>query len=284
METVRTNADLRAAILDRRVAGDSVGFIPTMGALHDGQLSLVRRARAENGCVVVGCFIKPGEFSALDEGGQAPRDERRDLTLLEHGEADIVFLPDRATLFPDADATRVIVEGLTRQLEGASRPGHLDGLTTVLLKLLHLVGPARLYLGQRHAQQIVVLRRMINDLFMNIDLVVCPTVREADGLAVSSANAQLSIEERHAATCLYAAISAARDAYDAGERSAEVLRARMTDTIAAEPMARIDYVSLADAGTLAELRRVTGPALALVAVWVGHTRLTDNMPLAWDVA
>lgn len=284
METVRTVADLRSAILERRVAGDAVGFIPTMGALHDGQLSLVRRARSENGCVVVSCFVKPGEFSTLDEGGQAPRDERHDLALLEQGKADIVFLPNRASLFPDGDATRVVVEGLTRQLEGASRPGHLDGLTTVMLKLLHLVGPAHLYLGQRHAQQIVILRRMIADLFMNIDLVVCPTVREADGLAVSSANALLSIEERHAATCLYAAISAAKDAYDAGERSAEVLRARMTDTIAAESMARPDYVSVADASTLVELRRVSGPALALVAAWVGRTRLTDNMPLAWDVA
>ncbi len=284
METVRTVADLRSAILERRVAGDAVGFIPTMGALHDGQLSLVHRAGAENGCVVVSCFVNPGEFSALDEGGQAPRDERHDLALLEQAKAHIAFLPDRVTLFPGSDSTRVVVEGLTRQLEGASRPGHLDGLTTVMLKLLHVVGPARLYLGQRHAQQIVILRRMIADLFMNIDLVVCPTVREADGLAVSSANALLSIEERHAATCLYAAISAAKDAYDAGERSAEVLRARMTDTIAAESMARPDYVSLADASTLVELRRVTGPALALVAAWIGRTRLTDNMPLAWDVA
>lgn len=284
MDAVRTVADLRAAILERRLAGEAVGFVPTMGVLHDGQLSLVHRARAENGSVVVSCFVNPGEFSELDEGGPAHRDEHRELTLLEQGGADIVFLPEHTTLFPDDDATRVIVEGLTRQLEGASRPGHLDGLTTVILKLLHLVGPARLYLGQRHAQQVVILRRMMRDLFMNVEVVVCPTVRETDGLALSSANAQLSIEERHAATCLYAAISAAEGAYDAGERSAEVLRARMTDAIGAESMARLDYVSVADAATLVELRRVTGPALALVAAWVGRTRLTDNMPLAWDVA
>ena len=283
MQVLRNIPDLRAAILERRLAGDSVGYVPTMGVLHDGQLSLVRRAHADNGCMVVSSFVNPGDFPSLDESGPH-RDEQRDLALLEQEGADLVFLPEVATLYPPDDVTRVTVEGLTRQLEGASRPGHLDGLTTVMLKMLHLVGPASVYLGQRHAQQVVILRRMMRDLFMNVELVVCPTIRESDGLALSSANAQLSIEERHAATCLYAALNAARQAYEAGERSAEVLRARMTELIAAETMARPDYISVADATTLAELRRVTGPALALVAVWIGRTRLTDNMPLAWDVA
>ena len=284
MQVLRGVPELRAAILERRLAGDSVGFVPTMGVLHDGQLSLVRRASAENGCVVVSSFVNPGEFPTLDESSPMRRDEQRDLALLERDGASIAFLPEVSTLFPPDDVTRVTVEGLTRQLEGASRPGHLDGLTTVILKMLNLVGPASVYLGQRHAQQIVILRRMMRDLFMNIELVICPTVREADGLALSSANASLSIEERHAATCLFAALNAARAAYDAGERSAEVLRARMTDLIAAESMARPDYVSVADAASLVELQRVTGPALALLAVWIGSTRLTDNMPLAWDVA
>jgi pantoate--beta-alanine ligase len=284
MEVVRSVADLRSAILARRLKGDSVGFIPTMGSLHEGQLSLVRRSRAEDGCVVVSCFANPGDATPAESGSSLHRDERRDLALLEQASTDIAFLPDARVLYPPDDATRVTAEGLTRQLEGASRPGHLDGLTTLMIKMLHLVGPARLYLGQRHAQQVVIVRRMLRDLFMNVDLVVCPTVREADGLALSSANALLSIEERHAATCLYAALSAAEQAYDDGERSAEVLRARMTDVIAGEAMARPDYISVADAGSLAELRRVREPALALLAVWIGHTRLTDNMPLAWDVA
>ena len=284
MKVVRDVAELRAAILERRVAGDSVGFVPTMGFLHAGQLSLVRRAHAETGCVVVSSFVNPTDFRMLDEATRTPRNMEHDLALLEQGGADIVFLPDVVTVFPPDDRTRVTVEGLTNQLEGASRPGHLDGLTTVMLKLLHIVGPARLYLGQKHAQQVVVLRRLLRDLFMNVDLVVCPTVRADDGLALSSANAQLSIEERHAAGCLYAALAAARAAYETGERSAEVLRARMTDAIAAEPMARTDYISVADAHTLVELQRVTGPALALLAVWIGRTRLTDNVPLAWDVA
>lgn len=284
MLVIRDVAEVRAAILERRLGGDAVGFVPTMGMLHDGQLSLVTRARAQDGCVVVSCFTNPHEFSNLDEGSHLRRDEARDLKLLEQTGADIVFLPTAPMLYPRFDRTRVTVEGLTRQLEGASRPGHLDGLTTVMLKLTNLVGPARLYLGQKHAQQVVILRRMLDDLFVNVELVICPTVRDADGLALSSANAELTIEGRHAAACLHAALTAAGEAYDAGERSAEVLRARMTDVLADEPMARIDYVSVADAGTLAELQRVSGPALALVAVWIGRTRLADNMPIAWDVA
>ena len=284
MIVVHHTDELRDAILERRVAGDSVGFVPTMGMLHDGQLSLVRRAREENGCVVVSSFVNPGAFTDLDEASPGVRDHARDLALFDHAEADICFLPDVGTLYPPDDTTRVTVEGLTRQLEGASRPGHLDGLTTVMLKLIHLVGPARLYLGQRHAQQVVIVRRMLRDLFLNVELVICPTVREDDGLALSSANAQLGIEERHAAAVIYQALAAAKEAYDAGERSAEVLRWRMTDVLSREPRARIDYVSVADATTLAELQRVTGPALALIAVGIGRTRLTDNMPLAWDVA
>ena len=276
--------ELRDTILQRRVAGDSVGFVPTMGMLHDGQLSLMRRARAETGCVVVSSFVNPHAFTSLDEGDPGERDHARDLALMEDAEVDIAFLPEVGTLYPPDDTTRVTVEGLTRQLEGASRPGHLDGLTTVMLKLIHLVGPARLYLGQRHAQQVVVVRRMLRDLFLNVELVICPTIREDDGLALSSANAQLGIEERHAAACLYNALTAAKEAYDGGERSAEVLRWRMTDVLSREPKARVDYVSVADASSLAELQRVTGPALALIAVGIGHTRLTDNMPLAWDVA
>lgn len=279
MIVARAVDELREAILERRVAGDSVGFVPTMGMLHDGQLSLVRRAREETGCVVVSSFVDPGAFKTLDEASAAHRDPQRDLALLEREQADIVFLPDVGALYPPDDTTRVTVEGLTRQLEGASRPGHLDGLTTVMLKLVHLVGPARFYIGQRHAQQVVVLRRMLRDLFLNLDLVVCPTVRDDDGLALSSANAALSIEGRHAAACLYQALSAARAAYDAGERSAEMLRWRMTNVIAGEPMARPDYISVADAETLAELQRINGPALALLAVWIGRTRLTDNIPL-----
>ncbi len=284
MRVVEDVDALRTIILERRIAGDAIGYVPTMGAIHDGQRSLVRRSSEMHGCTVVSVFGNPAEWRVLDEGGDAIRDHARDLALLESAGADVVFRPSVAALYPPDDLTRVTVEGLTRQLEGASRPGHLDGLTTVMLKLIHLTGPATVYLGQKHAQQVVVLRRMIRDLFLNVEVVACPTVRDPDGLAMSSANARLSIEQRHAATCLHAAIRAASDAYDGGERSAEVLRARMSEILEAETMARVDYVSVADAGNLAELQRVTGPALAMVAAWIGRTRLTDVMPLAWDVA
>ncbi len=284
LRVIRTIPELREAILERRRGGDSVGFVPTMGFLHDGQLSLVRTAREQNGCVVVSCFVNPTSFSSPEEAASYPRDEARDIALLERAEADIAFLPEVSTVYPPEDLTRITVEGLTRRLEGASRPGYFDGLTTVALKLINLVGPARIYLGQKDAQRVVVIRRLLQDLFVNVDLVVCPTVRDPDGVAISAANRQLSIEERHAASCLYRALAAAEHAYDHGERSAEVLRARMEGVIAAEPMARTDYASVADAYTLAELQRVTGPALALVAVFIGRTRLTDTMPLAWDVA
>jgi pantoate--beta-alanine ligase len=284
VKVVHSTGDLRDAILEHRIAGHSVGFVPTMGALHGGQLSLVERARAQNGCVVVSSFVNPHAFSDLDEGGGGERDHVRDLALLDKAEVDVAFLPDVGTLYPADDTTRVTVEGLTRLLEGASRPGHMDGLTTVMLKLTHLVGPARLYLGQRHAQQVVIVKRMLRDLFLNVELVVCPTVRDDDGLALSSANAMLGIEERHAASCLFNALNAARAAYDAGERSAEVLRWRISEVVSAEPRARLDYISVADAETLAELQRVSGAALALVAAWIGRTRLTDNMSLGWDPA
>ena len=284
MLVLRTVPELRAAILERRRAGDAIAFVPTMGFLHDGQLSLVRAARRQNGCVVVSCFVNPMVFQDQTELASYPRDEGRDLALLEREQADIAFLPDVHTIYPEGDVTRVTVEGLTRRLEGASRPGYLDGLTTAMLKLIHLTGPARVYLGQKDAQRVVVTRRMLDDLFVNVELVVCPTVRDPDGVAISAANRELSIEERHAASCLFAALEAARKAYEAGERSAEVLRARMGEIIGAEPMARIDYVSVADAHTLAELQRITGPALALLAIWIGRTRLTDCQPLAWDAA
>lgn len=269
MQVVRGVDRLRDAILELRRAGHAIGFVPTTGLVHSGQLSLVRRARETDGGVVVS--------NQADPTGAATEEERL-LTLLEQADVDVAFLPAPGTVDPP-HVTRITVDGLTGRLEGASRPGYLDELATTTMKLLHLVGPARLYLGQKDAQRVVVIRRMLADLFVNVELVVCPVVRDPDGLAVSAANMGLSIEERHAATCLYAGIAAAEAAYDAGERSAEVLRARMTDSISTESLARIDYVSVADGSSLAELSRLNGPALAMAAVWIGRTRLTDSVPL-----
>jgi pantoate--beta-alanine ligase len=276
---VRTIPELREAILEQRRARNSIGFVPTMGFLHEGQLSLIRRARAENGCVAVSIFVNPRVFGSAEDAARFPRDERRDLALLAPHKVDIVFAPETSTIFPHDDSTSVTIAALRERLEGASRPGHLDGVVTAMLKLLHLVGPARLYLGQKDAHQVVAVRQLVRDLFINVEVVVCPVVREDDGLALSWQNASLSIEERHAATCLFEALSAAEAAFRRGERSAEVLRARMQEKIDREPMARVDYLSVADAENLAELQRLTGPALALLAVRIGRTRLTDCMPL-----
>jgi len=274
MEVARTISGLRAAILEHRRAGRSVGFVPTSGLLHEGQLSLARRARTENGAVVISGI-------GGNDPGEPPfvRDEARDVALLERENVDLAFFPDPDTLFPPDALVRITVAGLTDRLDGASRPGVLDVMATTTLKLIHLVGPGRLYLGEKDAQRAVIVRRLIHDLFINVELVICPTVRDADGLALSSANASLSIEDRMAAACLGAALNAAEEAYDAGERSAEVLRARMTEILDAESRARIDYVSVADAETLAELQRVSRPALALVAAAIGRTRLTDSRSL-----
>ena len=276
MEVARTISGLRAAILEHRRASRSVGFVPTSGLIHEGQLSLAQRARSENGCVVVSGI---GDDRSDTTGAPFVRDEARDLALLERENVDLAFLPDADTIFPSGSLARVALAGLTDRLDGASRPGHLDHLATTTLKLINLVGPGRLYLGQKDAQRVVMTRRLIRDLFLNLELVVCPTVRDSDGLALSSANAALSIEDRMAAACLQHALSAAEAAYDGGERSAEVLRARMTEILEAERRVRVDYVSVADADSLAELQRVAGPALALLAVRVGSTRLTDSLPL-----
>lgn len=269
MEVTRGVDDLRDAILRLRRQGHALGFVPTTGLVHSGQLSLMRRARGTDGALVV---------SNLADPTGAMTEEDRLLALLEIEGVDVAFLPAAGVVDPPY-VTRVTVDGLTGRLEGASRPGYLDEVATTVMKLLHLVGPARLYLGQKDAQRVVVVRRMLTDLFVNVELVVCPIARETDGLAVSAANMGLSIEERHAATCLYAAVAAAEAAYDSGERSAEVIRARMTDCIGAERLARVDYVSVADAALLSELTRVDGQAVAMAAAWIGHTRLTDNVPL-----
>jgi len=270
VEVVRGVDQLRDAILELRRAGHAIGFVPTTGLVHSGQLSLMRRARESDGGVVVS--------NQPDPTGAAAEEDRL-LTLLEAEGVDVAFLPSHETVDP-THVTRVTVDGLTGRLEGASRPGYLDEVATTTMRLLHLVGPAHLYLGQKDAQRVVVVQRMLRDLFVNVELVVCPIVRDPDGLAVSAANMELTIEERHAATCLYSAIAAAGAAHVSGERSAEVLRARMTELISAESLARVDYVSVADAQTLAELSRVDGTALAMAAVWIGRTRLTDNVPLA----
>lgn len=273
MMIVSSLDELRAArlLLDGRL-----GLVPTMGYLHEGHLSLARRAREECDRVAASIFVNPTQFGPTEDLSKYPRDLDRDLSLLEAAGVDLVWTPDNETIYPPGFSTWVEVEGLTRPLEGAARPGHFRGVTTVVAKLFNAVQPQAAYFGQKDAQQAAVVRKMTRDLNFPVEIVVCPTVREADGLAMSSRNSYLSPEERKSAVVLFRALTAAREAFERGERDAESLRKVMSATLASEPRARTQYVSCADYDTLEELATVTGKALLSMAVFIGKTRLIDN--------
>ena len=276
MRVVEKVAEMRGV---RQGLEGSVGFVPTMGYLHEGHLTLVRRARSQNQNVVVSIFVNPTQFAPEEDFAAYPRDIARDLALLEAEKTDVVFIPSAEEIYPPGFSTWVDVEGVTERLEGAFRPGHFRGVATVVAKLFNIVQPYRAYFGQKDAQQAVVIRKMVSDLDMGIEIVAVPTVREPDGLAMSSRNTRLSPEERRAALVLWKALSLAEELCSAGERDAEVLRGRMMALLSSEPLAEIDYVSIADAQTLEELEEVDCPALASLAVRIGKVRLIDNIEL-----
>lgn len=277
MRVIETIADLRA--WRRQVAG-AVGFVPTMGALHDGHLALVRRARDENDRVVVSIFVNPTQFGPNEDFERYPRDTDRDLTLLEAAGVDVVFLPAVEEMYPPGFSTRIDVGPIAAVLEGAERPGHFTGVATVVARLFGIVGPDRAYFGWKDAQQVLVIRRLVADLALPVEIVPVETVRDADGLALSSRNAYLSPEERRAALAIPRALKAAQAAYDAGERDADTLRERAAAILTSAPHVDPLYVSLADLETLEELTgNVDRPALLSVAVQVGTTRLIDNVRL-----
>lgn len=254
----------------------SWGFVPTMGYLHEGHLSMVRRAREENERVAVSIFVNPTQFGPGEDLSQYPRALERDLELLRAAHADLVFTPNDADMYPPGFQTYVSVGDVAKTLEGASRPSHFQGVATVVTKLFNIVQPARAYFGQKDAQQVAVLRQMVADLNFNLEFIVCPTVREPDGLAMSSRNKYLSPEERQAATVLYRALTAAESAWRAGEKRGESLRAIMAAIVAQEKLARLDYASVADPMTMIELEHISAQALFSLAVFVGKTRLIDN--------
>ena len=253
------------------------GFVPTMGFLHEGHLSLVKRARAENERLGVSIFVNPIQFAPNEDLESYPRSMDRDLELLAAEGADLVFTPLPATIYPEGFQTTVTVERLTLPLEGASRPTHFQGVCTVVAKLFNIFQPDLAYFGQKDAQQVAVIRRMTADLNFNLDIVVCPIVREADGLAMSSRNVKLGREQRLAATVLYRALQAASDRLLEGEQSGDRLRELMRLTVGSEPLARLDYASVADPLTLAELDLIEGEALLSLAVYFDTVRLIDNM-------
>lgn len=276
MDVLSSLADLRTARLS---LNGTVGLVPTMGYLHEGHLSLVSRAKAENQHVIVTIFVNPTQFGVNEDLSKYPRDLERDLNLLRPLGVDVVWTPTAEVMYPPGYQTWVEVEALTSPLEGAMRPGHFRGVTTVVAKLFNATQPTKAYFGQKDAQQAAVIRRMAVDLNFPLEVIICPTTREADGLAMSSRNKYLSEAERAAATVLFRALSAAKALYESGERSGEMLRRKMKEVLASEPLAQMQYVSCADYDTLQELNAVTGKALLSMAVYFGKTRLIDNFVL-----
>ncbi len=263
----------------RLLLDGTVGLVPTMGYLHEGHLSLASRSKEECAFTVVSIFVNPTQFGPNEDLSKYPRDLERDLQLLESAGVDLVWTPMPEVMYPAGYQTWVEVEQMTKPLEGAMRPGHFRGVTTVVAKLFNAVRPTRAYFGQKDAQQAAVIRQMVKDLNFPLQVIVCPTVREPDGLAMSSRNVYLDPDQRKAATILYRSLSAAKAAYDLGERNAESLRRIMQATLASEPLCHMQYVSCADYDTLQELEQVTGKALLSMAVYFGKTRLIDNFVL-----
>ncbi len=276
MKVVTKVTDMK---LVRRNLKTPVGLVPTMGFLHQGHMALVNQAREENASLVVSIFVNPTQFGPGEDFKTYPRDLERDLEMLRQARSDIVFMPPPEEMYPAGFSTWVSVENITARLEGASRPGHFQGVATVVNKLFNIVQPDRAYFGQKDAQQVTVIKKMVADLNMNLEVVTVATVREPDGLAMSSRNVYLNPEERKAASVLYRALTLAEKMWQGGEKDAGCIRREMAALLNRESGVSIDYVSIADAGTLDELDEIHLPALVSLAVRIGATRLIDNIVL-----
>lgn len=268
----------KTAFRDARAEFRTLGFAPTMGFLHEGHLSLMRRAKTECGAAAASIFVNPTQFAAGGDFDSYPRALERDLELLKSAGVDLVFTPTPDEMYPDGFDAKIEIGGVSEGLEGSSRPGHFSGVATVVTKLLNIVQPTRAYFGQKDAQQVAVIKKLVRDLDMPFEIVAVPTVREADGLAMSSRNSYLGADQRQAASVLYRALIAAKTRFEGGERDAEILRQIILEVLASEPMAKTDYASLADPDTLKELQTVgASGALVSLAVQVGPARLIDNI-------
>ena len=277
MRRIQTVHAMRSWSRGLQREGVTIGLVPTMGALHEGHRSLIRAARLACDASAVSIFVNPLQFGPLEDFDRYPRSLAQDLSLCQSAGVDAVFIPRAQEMYPPDFETAVSVQRLTRRYEGLSRPGHFGGVTTVVMKLLNIVRPDKAFFGQKDYQQTVVVEQLVKDLNLDTEIVVRPTVRETDGLALSSRNRHLSPEERKAATVLYRALSDGRELIRAGERSVKKVEAAMTRLIWAEPMARLDYLAVADPITLDEVRSVRGRVVLLLAVWIGKSRLIDNL-------
>jgi pantoate--beta-alanine ligase len=277
VELIHTVDWMKQVARQARTDGAIVGLVPTMGALHDGHLSLVRAARAECSSLVVSIFVNPTQFGPTEDYSRYPRALDADRAALEPLGVHHIFAPPAEEMYPSGFSSSVVVEGLSERLEGRSRPGHFRGVTTVVLKLFEIVQPSFAYFGRKDAQQARIIRQMVRDLNLDTRVVVCPIVREPDGLALSSRNAYLQGPERCAATVLHRSLAAVRDRIQRGERRADALAEEMRGILSAEPLAAIDYAEIVEADTFQPARRLRGSCLAVMAVFVGSTRLIDNM-------
>ncbi len=278
MEVIRRVSLMREISREKRGRGKKIALVPTMGALHDGHLSLVRRARDLADIVVVSIFVNPSQFGPREDYDRYPRDLARDADLCIAEGVDYVFAPGAEDMYPRGYRTWVEVEGLSSVLEGASRPGHFRGVCTVVLKLLNIVRPHFALFGQKDAQQAIIVRRMVRDLNVDVELVVCETVRQADGLALSSRNAYLSPADRAAATVLVRALERARVLVEEeGETDAARVEREVREVLGREPRVRVDYVALVEEEDLRPVERIDGPVLVALAAWLGDTRLIDNV-------
>jgi pantoate--beta-alanine ligase len=276
-ELVRTVAELRQAIARRRIVGSQIGFVPTMGALHEGHVSLMRRSVNECDATVVSVFVNPLQFGPREDLSAYPRDLDRDVALTESAGVGLVFAPPVEEMYPVPLLTTVAVREVSEPLEGETRPTHFSGVTTVVAKLFNLVGPCRAYFGEKDWQQLAVVRRMVDDLSFDVEVVGCETVREADGLALSSRNAYLGGAERAAAPVLHRALVAGAQTIVAGERDPDRVVSMMSEMIDAEPLASLDYVAVVDAATLGRVAPLTGELRLLGAARFGKARLIDNV-------
>ena len=280
MELIRSPADLRAAVEERGSSGADVGLVPTMGALHDGHASLIRRARAERNLVVVSIFVNPLQFAPGEDLSRYPRDEARDVTTSEGLGADVVWAPSEDEFYPSGVEQPVPDPGpIGDVLEGAARPGHFAGVLSAVHRLFHVVGPCAAYFGEKDAQQLFLVRRMVERLELPVSVVACPTIREPDGLALSSRNAYLGPEEREQAGCLFLALSEAAELARGGERDPAVLVATMAREVGATPLASLDYAAVVDEATFEPPAEVDRPARALIAARFPSARLIDNLRL-----
>ena len=277
MQVIQSIDEIKAFVRSVRGQNKIIGFVPTMGYLHEGHLTLIREARNQTDFVVVSIFVNPLQFGVGEDYQEYPRDLRRDTSLAEAAGADVIFAPQVREMYPQGYSTFVDVEKLTDKLCGRSRPGHFKGVTTVVTKFFNIVQPDIAFFGQKDAQQAAVLQKMAKDLNMNLTIQIHPTVREKDGLAMSSRNSYLNPEERAAALCLYRSLEAAKNLVDAGERNTGALKQKIEGLIGQEPLARIDYVEILSFPELAETEYLKGSSLAALAVFIGRTRLIDNI-------